>query len=167
MKKLIIVFVWGLSIPFSFGQNIVGEKILTIKASTSDYSDAGKFLNLKTIYAPYSKGEVNGIFKGKVLPIGGDMPDYYEKDGIWYMELDIDMILLTEDNEKIYCKATGVLNLVLETFEAQKFETHWRFRTSSNKYNYLNELMGVGYGKFLPEGSNYALQHEIYKITRQ
>ena len=43
------------------------------------------------------------------------------------MELDIDMILLTDDNEKIYCKATGVLNLELDTFKAQKFQTQWRF----------------------------------------
>jgi len=166
MKKLLFC-ICVLSTSILFSQNVIGKHILTIKASTGDYSDPGEFLNLQTLYAPYSKGEVNGIFKGKVLPIGGDMPDYYEKEGIWYMELDIDMIILTEDNEKVYCKATGVLNLNLETFQAQKFQTHWRFRTSSKKYNYLNELIGVGFGKFLPEGSNYTLQHDIYKITKR
>ena len=166
MKKLLLVFVWVLSIPFSFGQNIIGEKVLTIKASTGDYSKPGNFLNLQTLYAPYVDGQVNGIFDGKVLPIGGDMPDYYEKNGMWFMELDIDMTLLTDNNEKIYCKATGVLNLELDTFKAQKFQTQWRFRTSSEKYSFLNELMGVGFGKFLPEGSKYGLQHDIYKITK-
>lgn len=167
MKKLLIVFIWIVTISCTLGQNISGEKILTIKASTGDYSNPGNFLNLKTLYAPYIGGEVSGAVSGKVLPIGGDIPDYYEKDGIWFMELDIDMVLLTDDNEKIYCKATGVLNLVLETFKAQKFQTQWRFRTSSKKYSFLNELMGVGFGKFLPEGSKYGLQHDIFKITKK
>ncbi len=166
MKKLLF-FLCSLCMTFIFGQNLASEHILTIKASTGDYSDPGKFLNLQTLYAPYTKGEVTGIFEGEVLPIGGDIPDYFEKEGVWYMELDIDMILLTEDNEKIYCKATGVLNLTLETFQAEKFQTHWRFRTSSKKYNFLNELMGLGFGKFLPEGSEYTLQHDIYKIIKK
>ena len=49
MKKLLLVFVWVLSIPFTFGQNIIGEKVLTIKASTGDYSKPGNFLNLQTL----------------------------------------------------------------------------------------------------------------------
>ena len=66
------------------------------------------------------------------------------------MELDIDDNTLTEDNEKVYCKATGVLNLNLETFQAFKsFKRIGGLEHQVKKYNYLNELIGVGFGKFL------------------
>ena len=59
MKKLLFCLCVFFKVLFS--QSVIGEHILTIKASTGDYSDPGKFLNLQTLYAPYSKGEVNGI----------------------------------------------------------------------------------------------------------
>ena len=124
----------------------------------------GEYLNLKTIYAPYTKGVFDGIAKGKVLPIGGDYPLYYQENGKTFSDLDIDMVLLTEDNEKIYCKASGVFNYVTETFESLKFQTHWRFRTSSEKYKYLNDVMGIGFGSVLSADSEYNFQHDIYDV---
>ena len=74
------------------------------------------------------------------------------------------MVLLTEDDEKIYCKATGVFNYVTETFESLKFQTHWRFRTSSEKYKYLNDAMATGFGSVLAAESGYHFQHDVYDI---
>ena len=64
------------------------------------------------------------------------------------------MVLMTDDNEKIYCKATGVFNYVTETFEAIKFQTHWRFRTSSEEYKFLND-------EFY-DGTHYAPSQRIF-----
>ena len=163
MKRLIFILLF---IPLaSYGQKFKGEKLFSIKASIGEWqSSVGEYLNLKTIYAPYTKGVFDGVTKGKVLPVGGDFPLYHQEDGITYADLDIDLVLLTEDNEKIYCKATGVFNYVTETFESLKFQTHWRFRTSSKKYRYLNDVMGIGFGTVLSPDSGYNFQHDIYDI---
>jgi len=151
---------------FSFGQEIKGKKIFSIKAAVGEWqSSVGEYLKLKTIYAPYEKGIFNGIVSGKVLPVGGDFPLYYFEDGNTFADLDIDMVLITNENEKIYCKATGVFNYVTETFESIKFQTHWRFRTSSEKYKFLNDVMGIGFGYVLPPDSEYNFQHDIYDVS--
>ena len=145
MRKLLFIFVFFPII--SFGQKIKGEKLFSIKAAIGEYqSYVGEYLNLKTFYAPYTKGVFEGITKGKVLPIVGDFPLYHE------------------ENEKIYCKATGVLNYITETFELLKFQTQWRFRTSSEKYKYLNDVMGVGFGYVLTADSEYNFQHDVYDV---
>ena len=99
------------------------------------------------------------------MPVGGDFPLYYFEDGNTFADLDIDMVLITDENEKIYCKATGVFNYVTETFESIKFQTHWRFRTSSEKYKFLNDVMGIGFGYVLPPDSEYNFQHDIYDVS--
>ena len=163
MRKLLFIFVFFPII--SFGQKIKGEKLFSIKVAIGEYqSSVGEYLNLKTFYAPYTKGVFEGITKGKVLPIGGDFPLYHEENGKTFTDLDIDLVLLTEENEKIYCKATGVLNYITETFELLKFQTHWRFRTSSEKYKYLNDIMGVGFGYVLTTDSEYNFQHDVYDV---
>ena len=163
MKKLILLL---LVIPlFSFGQEIKGKKIFSIKAAVGEWqSSVGEYLKLKTIYAPYEKGVFDGIVSGKVLPVGGDFPLYYLEDGNTFADLDLDMVLITDENEKIYCKATGVFNYVTETFESIKFQTHWRFRTSSEKYKFLNDVMGIGFGYVLPPDSEYNFQHDVYDV---
>ena len=70
MKKFYFIFIL-LSVA-CFSQNLKTKKIFNIKVSVGDYSQPGEYLNLKTSYAPYSKGEFSGIACGKVLPIGGD-----------------------------------------------------------------------------------------------
>ena len=161
MKKLIIIL---LLIPLvSNGQKIKGKKLFSIKASIGEWqSSVGEYLNLKTIYAPYTKGVFEGSTSGIVLPVGGDFPLYHQENGKTYADLDIDLVLLTDDDEKIYCKASGVFNYVTETFESLKFQTHWRFRTSSEKYKYLNDVMGIGFGTVLAPDSGYNFQHDIY-----
>ena len=164
MKKLTISLL--LISLFSFGQEIKGKKIFSIKAAVGEWqSSVGEYLKLKTIYAPYEKGVFDGIVSGKVLPVGGDFPLYYFEDGNTFADLDIDMVLITDESEKIYCKATGVFNYVTETFESIKFQTHWRFRTSSEKYKFLNDVMGIGFGYVLPPDSEYNFQHDIYDVS--
>lgn len=164
MKKLTISLL--LISLFSFGQEIKGKKIFSIKAAVGEWqSSVGEYLKLKTIYAPYEKGVFDGIVSGKVLPVGGDFPLYYLEDGNTFADLDLDMVLITDENEKIYCKATGVFNYVTETFESIKFQTHWRFRTSSEKYKFLNDVMGIGFGYVLPPDSEYNFQHDIYDVS--
>jgi hypothetical protein len=164
MKKLLILLLF---LPIvSFGQKIKGEKLFSIKVAVGEWqSSVGEYLNLKTIYAPYSKGVFDGIINGKVLPVGGDYPLYYLEDDKTYSDLDIDMVLYTEDDEKIYCKVTGIFNYITETFESLKFQTHWRFRTSSEKYKYLNDTMATGFGSVLPADSGYHFQHDVYNIN--
>ena len=87
-------------------------------------------MNLQTSYAPYIKGEFDGITSG-VLPVGGDFFKSYSKNGTNYSELDIDLVMLTDGGEKIFCKASGILNYEIDTFKPIKFETQWRFMTSS------------------------------------
>ena len=82
-------------------KKLKGKKLSSIKAAVGEWqSSVGEYLNLKTIYAPYSKGVFDGIAKGKVLPVGGDYPLYYLENGNTYADLDIDMVLLTQDDEK-------------------------------------------------------------------
>ena len=164
MRHIILLL---LLIPlFSLGQKIKGKKIFSIKAAVGEWqSSVGEYLKLKTIYAPYEKGVFDGIVSGKVLPVGGDFPLYYLEDGNTFSDLDLDMVLITDENEKIYCKATGVFNYVTETFESIKFQTHWRFRTSSEKYKFLNDVMGIGFGYVLPPDSEYNFQHDIYDVS--
>ena len=103
MKKLIFILLF---IPLvTCGQKVKGEKIFSIKASIGEWqSSVGEYLNLKTIYAPYTKGDFKGVAKGKVLPVGGDFPLYHQEDGKTYADLDIDLVLLTEENEKSIVK---------------------------------------------------------------
>ena len=64
-----------------FSQELKTKKIFNIKVSVGDYSQPGEYLNLQTSYAPYTKGEFDGITSGKVLPIGGDFFKSYSKNG--------------------------------------------------------------------------------------
>ena len=41
----------------------------------------------------------------------------------------------------------------------------WRFRTSSEKYKFLNDVMGIGFGYVLPADSEYNFQHDIYDVS--
>tara|TARA_B100000575_G_scaffold24147_1_gene16405 strand:+ start:2515 stop:3009 length:495 start_codon:yes stop_codon:yes gene_type:complete len=162
MKKFYFIFLL-LSVA-CFSQKLKTKKIFNIKVSVGDYSQPGEYLNLQTSYAPYSRGEFNGITSGKVLPIGGDFFKSYSKDGTNFSELDIDLVMLTDGGEKILCKASGILNYEIETFKPIKFETQWRFMTSSKEFSYLNEVIAIGLGSFLDDKSGYMFQHEIYQV---
>ena len=64
-----------------FSQELKTKKIFNIKVSVGDYSQPGEYLNLQTSYAPYIKGEFDGITSGKVLPVGGDFLSHILKTG--------------------------------------------------------------------------------------
>ena len=164
MKNLLLFFLMLNTVCFS--QELKTKKIFNIKVSVGDYSQPGEYLNLQTSYAPYIKGEFDGITSGKVLPVGGDFFKSYSKNGTNYSELDIDLVMLTDGGEKIFCKASGVLNYEIDTFKPIKFETQWRFMTSSKKFSYLNEVIAIGLGSFLDEKSGYMFQHEIYQVYK-
>ena len=100
------------------------------------------------------------------MPVGGDFFKSYSKNGTNYSELDIDLVMLTDGGEKIFCKASGVLNYEIDTFKPIKFETQWRFMTSSKKFSYLNEVIAIGLGSFLDEKSGYMFQHEVYQVYK-
>ena len=72
--------------------------------------------------------------------------------------------MLTDGGDKILCKASGILNYEIETFKPIKFETQWRFMTSSIEFSYLNEVIAIGLGSFLDDKSGYMFQHEIYQV---
>ena len=77
MKRFILFFLLLGTICFS--QELKTKKIFTIKVSVGDYSQPGEYLNLQTSYAPYTRGEFDGITSGKVLPVGGDFFKSYSK----------------------------------------------------------------------------------------
>ena len=151
MKNLILFFLLLNTVCFS--QELKTKKIFNIKVSVGDYSQPGEYLNLQTSYAPYIKGEFGGITSGKVLPVGGDFFKSYSKNGTNYSELDIDLVMLTDGGEKIFCKASGILNYEIDM-------------TSSKKFSYLNEVIAIGLGSFLDEKSGYMFQHEIYQVYK-
>lgn len=74
--------------------------------------------------------------------------------------------MLTDGGEKILCKASGILNYEIEIFKPIKFETQWRFMTSSKEFSYLNEVIAIGLGSFLDVKSGYMFQHEIYQVYK-
>ena len=89
-------------------------KNFSIKASIGEWqSSVGEYLNLK-LYTPYTK-VFEGVAKGKFYQLVVIFI-YHQEDGKTYADLDIDLVLLTEDNEKIYCKATGVFNYISRNF---------------------------------------------------
>ena len=87
------------------------KKIFNIKVSVGDYSQPGEYLNHQTSYAPYIKGEFDGITSGKVLPVGGDFFKSYSKKGTNYSELDIDLVMLTDGGEKIFLQSKWNIKL--------------------------------------------------------
>ena len=164
MKKILILVI--LFSTVTFAQQLESKKIFSIDVSVGDFSKDGDYLSNQILYAPYTKGEFSGITKGQVLPVGGDFGTFYVKDNVMFMELDIDLIMLTEDGEKIHCKASGMCQWVASTFKSISSSVSWRFFTSSEKYKYLNEEVGVGFVTNSSPESGYAFHHDIYLVSQ-
>jgi len=114
-------------------------------------------------------GTVEGPkISGKVLPTGADWviirPDMAA-------ELDVRVILQTDDNEIIYTYYRGILNATSEVYDkiqkgddVDPFEYYFRttpvFETSSEKYGWLNRIVAVGVGKL---GKNKVM-YKVYEI---
>ncbi len=163
MKK-ILVFVILLS-TLTFAQELESKKIFSIDVAVGDFSKDGNYLSNQIFYAPYTKGEFSGIAKGEVLPIGGDFGTFYVKDNVMFLELDIDLIMLTHDGDKIHCKASGMSQFDASTFEAFSSSVSWRFFTSSEKFKYLNNQVGVGFVSNSAPDSGYGFHHDIYLVS--
>ena len=63
MKKLLLVFICGLSFPFTFGQNIIGEKVLNLLnegAVVINY-DRGELIDTHALDRALSSGKVRYV----------------------------------------------------------------------------------------------------------
>ncbi len=140
------------------------EKIFSIKIQVKLDSNPGVFMGLESGFYPYVKGEFDGVAKGKLLPQGGTLnikSDVFI-EGKTIIEDDITMVLLTEDNEKIICKALGYIT---EDATEWKMRCSWRFRTNSKKLSWLNTTVGISDSILLGDPrKGYLGQHNIYRI---
>ena len=140
------------------------EKIFSIKIQVEMDSKPGVFMGLESGFYPYVKGEFDGVAKGKLLPQGGalNMRSDVFIEGKTIIEDDITMVLLTEDNEKIICKALGYITKDATEF---KMRCSWRFRTNSKKLSWLNTTVGISDSILLGDPrKGYLGQHNIYRI---
>ena len=142
------------------------EKILSIKIQVKMDDQRGEYMGLKSGYFPYTKGEFDGIAKGKLLPEGGalNLVSDTSIEGKRLIDDDIRMILMTDEGEKIYCQAKGYIRQDLKSKKYEYMHTSWTFRTSSSKYKWLNHTVGIANSKFFDQPSTYLAQHDIYVI---
>tara|TARA_B100001057_G_scaffold491878_1_gene583088 strand:+ start:723 stop:1265 length:543 start_codon:yes stop_codon:yes gene_type:complete len=140
------------------------EKIFSIKIQVKMDSKPGVFMGLESGFYPYVKGEFDGVVKGKLLPQGGALNIKSDEfiEGKTIIEDDITMVLLTEDNEKIICRALGYIT---QDATRWKMRCSWRFRTDSKKLSWLNTTVGISDSILLGDPiKGYRAQHNIYKI---
>ena len=103
--------------------------------------------------------------KGVVLPGGGDW-FVRRPDGV--VELDVRIVLRTDDNQLIYTYYRGINDATLEvaikiisgeTIDSSKY--YFRitpvFETASVKYGWLNRIVAVGIGSIIPAGVAYRI----------
>ena len=140
------------------------EKIFSIKLQVKLDPHLSVFMGLRSGFYPYTKGEFDGVAKGALLPQGGalniETDEYIE--GKTIIEDDITMVLLTENNEKIICKALG---LITSDATKWKMRSSWRFRTDSKELSWLNTTVGISDTILLGDpDKGYRAQHNIYKI---
>ena len=85
--------------------------------------------------------------KGKVLPPGADWPITVNPT---FRVLDVRTLLVTDDNQQIYCWYRGHIY----TPPAGQGERYWRtvpiFETNSEKYSWLNHIITVGVNYTVP-----------------
>lgn len=106
--------------------------------------------------------------KGVVLPGGGDWP-IFRPDGA--IVLDVRAALRTDDDHVVYTYYRGLttiqedmLGRILMGESVDPSEYYFRttpvFETASEKYSWLNRVLAVGIGQFLPSGVAY----KVYAI---
>jgi hypothetical protein len=90
--------------------------------------------------------------KGNVLPPGADWP-ISAGDGLRI--LDVRTVLMTDDEQRIYCWYRGVIY----TPPPGQGERYWRttpvFETASEKYGWLNRIVAVGVSYTVPQRVSY------------
>lgn len=92
--------------------------------------------------------------KGKVVSPGADWP-VTAGDGLRI--LDVRTVLMTDDDQRIYCSYRGVIY----TPPAGQGERYWRitpaFETASEKYAWLNRIAAVGVSYTVPQRVSYRI----------
>jgi hypothetical protein len=92
--------------------------------------------------------------RGKVLSPGADWP-MTMGDGLRI--LDVRTVLMTDDDQRIYCFYRGVVY----TPPAGQGERYWRitpaFETASEKYAWLNRIAAVGVSYTVPQRVSYRI----------
>ena len=137
------------------------EFLLQLRADLEDPQNVGAApLGMRRIM--YFKG---GTFSGPaltgdILPGGGDWV-LVRPDGVSL--LDIRMTLRTDDGTLIYLNATGIFDMAPEVrarFNRGEsvapseyyFRTSFTFETATEKYRWLNRLVGIGVAQRIPTG---------------
>jgi hypothetical protein len=92
--------------------------------------------------------------KGRVMSPGADWP-VTAGDGLRI--LDVRTVLMTDDEQRIYCSYRGVVY----TPAAGQGERYWRitpaFETASEKYAWLNRIVAVGVSYTVPQRVSYRI----------
>ena len=141
-------------------------RILSIKIQVKMDDQHGEFMGLRSGYYPYTKGEFDGIAKGKLLPQGGALSVVSDTciEGKRLIHDDIRMTLLTDSGEKIYCQAQGYIRKEPDSQKHDYMHTSWTFRSSSEKYKWLNHTVGIANTTFYDQPATYRARHDIYVI---
>lgn len=92
--------------------------------------------------------------KGKVISPGADWPVTVDDN---FRVLDVRTVLVTDDNQQIYCTYRGHIF----TPPAGQGERYWRttpiFETGSEKYAWLNHVVAVGVNYTVPQRVAYRI----------
>ena len=141
-------------------------RILSIRIQVEMDDQHGEFMGLRSGYYPYTKGEFDGIAKGKLLPQGGALSVVSDTciEGKRLIHDDIRMTLLTDSGEKIYCQAQGYIRKEPDSQKHDYMHTSWTFRTSSEEYKWLNHTVGIANTTFYDQPATYRARHDIYVI---
>ncbi len=123
----------------------------------------------RTLYS-WNEGHVNGIIKGKMLPIGAEFGKEIDKNTY---QIDVRAVIETDDKETIYMTYLGYVYADTETYnlinsghgaEVDPSKYYFRsnpiFETKSKKYAWLNHTVSVGVGTCTKTGVSY----KVYAI---
>jgi Protein of unknown function (DUF3237) len=137
------------------------EFLLQLRADLEDPQNVGAApLGMRRIMY-FKRGTFSGpSLTGDILPGGGDWV-LVRPDGV--SQLDIRMILRTDDGALIYLNATGIFDMASEVrarfnrgesvgSSEYYFRTSFTFETAAEKYRWLNRLVGIGVAQRIPTG---------------
>jgi hypothetical protein len=137
------------------------EFLLQLRADLEDPQNIGAApLGMRRIMY-FKGGSFSGpVLTGIILPGGGDWV-LVRPDGV--SQLDIRMTLRTDDGALIYLNANGIFDMAPEVRARYNsgenvgpseyyFRTSFTFETATEKYRWLNRLVGIGVGQRIPTG---------------
>jgi hypothetical protein len=121
---------------------------------------------------PVVDGTVEGArLKGRIRPPGGDWM-LIRADSC--LELDVRVVIETDDDAIIYASYAGVAATTREQVEeylsgklpegVDLFVTP-RFETSDERYQWLTRIQAVGRGNAEPEGDGIKVTYSWYELT--